>query len=154
MKKCKWILTALIVFVGGSSLALAATATNNLGVSANVASACHISSVTDISFGAYDPTSGTPLDAAGNMVFRCIKNTSYKAYITGTRTLSGGTDSLSFDLYSDSGHSAAFPADNSGGGTTAPSLSPITKDIYGRIPISQDVGAASYSATLVATVEY
>lgn len=140
--------------VAMAGMAVAATATNNLAVSASVSSSCRITSVGDISFGAYDPTTGTATDAAGNMVFQCVKNTSYKTYITGTRSMSGGGDTLNFQLYSDAGRTTAYPGDNSGGGTTAANGSAITKDIYGRIAALQDVGAASYTATLVATVEY
>ena len=89
------------------------------------------------------------------MVFRCVKNTSYKTYIAGTRTMTdGGTENLNFQLYNEAGRTTTYASDNSVGGTSAPSLSPITTNIYGRIPASQDVGVASYSAALTATVEY
>jgi spore coat protein U-like protein len=132
----------------------AATATSNLNVSASVSSACHITSVGHISFGAYDPLSDTPTDAAGNVVFRCVKGTSYKTYITGDRIMSGGGDSLVFQLYNESGRTTVFPSDNAVSGITAASISPITKDIYGRISVGQDVRAANYTTTLITVVEY
>ncbi len=144
-------LLSLVLAAGQAS---AATATNNLVVSASVTSACQITSVGNINFGAYDPLSATPKDAAGNVVLRCVKGTSYKAYITGTRSMTGGSDSLNFQLYTDAGRTATFPIDNTVGGTTSASSSPVTKDVYGRIAAGQDVSAASYTATLVATVEY
>jgi spore coat protein U-like protein len=145
----------LVVFglVMSAGLVMADTKTNNLEVTASVAAACSISSVSNIAFGAYDPTAGTPSDAAGNLVFRCVKNTSYSTYVTGTRSMSGGGDTLNFNLYSDAGRTTAYPAATGTGGTAA-NLSPMTSNIYGRIPATQDVGVASYSATLVATVEY
>jgi spore coat protein U-like protein len=133
---------------------LAATATNNLVVSASVPASCRITSVGNLSFGPYDPLNGTPSDAAGNVVFRCVKGTSYATYITGTRSMTGGGDSLAFQLYNEAGRTSLFPSTNPGSGTTSTSINPITKDIYGRIAAGQDVIASSYTTTLIATVEY
>ena len=157
MKKRIIILTALVVIVvlAMSGVSMAATKTNNLNISATVVANCNITSVTDITFGVYDTTSLTPLDANGDMTFRCTKNTAYKAYITGVRAMTGGgADTLTFTLFSDAGHTTAFPIDNSGAPTNAPSNAPISKTIFGRIPATQDVGVDSYSKVLVATVEY
>jgi spore coat protein U-like protein len=157
MKKRIIILMALtaIVVLAMSSVSMAATKTNPLNVTATVVANCNITSVTDITFGTYDTTSLTPLDANGDMTFRCTKNTSYKAYITGVRAMTGGgADTLTFTLFSDAGHTTAFPIDNSGAPTNAPSNAPISKTVYGRIPATQDVGVDTYAQVLVATVEY
>jgi len=151
----KYVLLAVVLgILALASPVMGATATNSIAISATVSAACQISSVGNISFGAYDPLSATPKDAAGNIVLRCVKGTSYKTYIVGTRSMSGGSDTLGFDLYTDAGRTTAFPANNSTGGVTASSSSPVTKDVYGRIPSGQDVGIANYTATLMATVEY
>ncbi len=144
---------ALLVLSGAG---LAATRTNNLNVTASVQANCNITGVTDVSFGVYDPTVSTPLDADGAMTFRCTKNTSYKTYITGTRQMVGGTfsDNLNFELYTDSGRTTVFPSDNSGSSQQAPNNSPINVTIYGRVPAEQDVSVDTYSRVLVATVEY
>ena len=153
MKKMVWF--ALVLgFLAVAGPAMGATATNNMTVSATVNAACQISSVADISFGVYDPLSATPKDADGNVVLRCVKGTSYKTYITGTRSMSGGGNTLNFELYEDAGRTTTFPINNSAGSTTALSILPVTKNVYGRIPAGQDVGVAGYTATLVATVEY
>jgi spore coat protein U-like protein len=157
MKKGIIILTALtaIGLLAMNGVSMAATKTNNLNVTATVVANCNITSVTDITFGTYDTTSATPLDANGDMTFRCTKNTSYKTYITGTRTMTGsGADTLTFTLFTDAGHTTSFPIDNSGGATVAPSNAAIVKTIYGRVPATQDVGIDSYAKVLVATVEY
>ena len=152
-KKMVWLASVLgILTIAGP--AMGATATNSMNVSATVNAACQISSVADISFGVYDPLSVTPTDAAGNVVLRCVKGTSYKTYITGTRSMSGGGNTLNFDLYEDAGRTTTFPINNSAGSTTATSILPVTKNVYGRIPAGQDVTVASYTTTLVATVEY
>ncbi|HPO36233.1 MAG TPA: spore coat U domain-containing protein [Syntrophales bacterium] len=154
MKKGFTILTffAITFFVAGTLMA--ATATSNLNVSANVVAKCSIQSVTDIAFGEYDVTSSSPTDAAGDMTFKCTKGTSFKTYITGTRQMSNGTDNLTFQLYSDPGRSTVFPSDNSGSSENASSSAPITKNIYGRIPAGQDVSVGQYTDSLVITVNY
>ena len=132
--------------------------TNVLNVTASVAANCRISSVADIGFGAYDPTDSNNLDAAGNMIFRCVKNTPYKTFIAGARVMnsSPATDPLNFQLYNDPGRAAGavYPSDNTASGATAPSNAAITANIYGRIPALQDVGVNTYAVALTATVEY
>jgi spore coat protein U-like protein len=130
------------------------TKTNSLNIQATVAAACRIDSVATINFGAYDPTSPDPADGTGNMVFRCVKNTTYKTYLVGTRSMTAGGDTLNFELYTDSGRANPYPSTNSASGTSAAHNTAITQDIYGRIAASQDVGVNSYSTALVATVEY
>jgi spore coat protein U-like protein len=144
---------ALLVFSGVS---MAATKTNNLNVTASVAANCNITSVTDVAFGAYDPTSATDLDANGDITFRCTKNTAYKTYLVGTRQMVGAVnaDNLNFELYSDAGRTTVFASDNSGGSSNAPNNNPITQTIYGRVAALQDVSVDTYSRVLTATVEY
>jgi spore coat protein U-like protein len=158
MKK-RLLVLAIIAAIGVlalSSVSMAATKTNNLNVTASVAANCNIVSVTDVIFGAYDPTSATDLDVNGDLTFRCTKNTAYKTYLVGTRQMVGAvnSDNLNFQLYSDAGRTTAFPSDNSGGSTNAANNSPITSTIYGRVAALQDVSVDTYSRVLTATVEY
>jgi spore coat protein U-like protein len=66
----------------------------------------------------------------------------------------GGTSFLTYGLYSDAGratvwgNSATTDVEHTGTGT----LTAIT--VYGRIPSGQNVPAASYSDTVVATVTF
>ena len=153
MKKKIITLTIIAAFVICGT-AMAATATNDLNVTAAVVSACSINSVTDISFGNYDTTSATDTDAAGGITLQCTTGTSYKTYIVGTQTMTDGTDNLTFGLYSDAGRTTTFPVDNTGTASTATDNTAHTTDIYGRITALQDVGVGSYTQTLTATVEY
>ncbi len=149
------VFSILLMLVFASVAAAQTDVTMNLGVSANVVASCRMSSVSNVGFGTYDPTdSNNDDDGAGSMTFRCVKATAYKTFITGTREMSGTTDTLTFELYTDAGRTTVFPSDNSGSSTNATSNAPVTANIYGRIPALQDVGVDSYSATLVATVEY
>jgi spore coat protein U-like protein len=135
-------------------IAKAGTTTSNLTVTASVAAGCQISSIGNMNFGVYDPLSPAPNDSSGNVVYRCVKGTSFKTYITGTRSMSASGSTLSFQLYNDSGRTTAYPNNNSGGSTTATSNVPVTQNVYGRINAGQDVSPASYSTNLVVTVEY
>ena len=138
-----------------ATASIAATATDSATVTASVASACSITSFPDIAFGAYDPTSATPKDATGSLSISCVKGTSYRSYLSTPRTMTGGTDTLNFEVYSDAVHSAAFPSSYaSASSVTATSIAAVTTTLYGRIAAQQDVGVESYSGTLTATVEY
>jgi spore coat protein U-like protein len=153
MKKKIITLTIIAAFVICGT-AMAATDTSDLHVSASVAAACSITGVTDINFGTYDTTSATDTDAAGGITLQCTKDTPYHTYISLTPDMTDGTDSLSYDLYSDAGRTSTFPTDNSGAATNAPDNAAHTTNVYGRIPAGQDVGVGSYTQTLTATVEY
>lgn len=148
------MIAIIIGLLGLAEFSQAATKTNILQVTATVIASCNINSVTDIAFGNYDPISSVPTDATGSVILQCAKDTAYKTYIVGTRAMTGGSDTLNFDLYSDAGRTTTFPSDNSGTATNAPDINPITKIIYGRIPAQQNVGVASYSKTLTVTIEY
>lgn len=146
------IVAVLTMAMAGS--AIAATATNSLQVSASAVPSCRFDSVTNVAFGDYDPTNVTATDATGDIRFRCTKNTNYQTYITGTRTMVVGGDTLNFELYSDAPGGTLYPSANPGITGTAANNSTITRSVYGRIPALQDVAAGSYSRTLTATVEY
>ena len=148
------MVAAIIGLSGLAEFSRAATKTNILQVTATVIASCNITSVTDIAFGNYDPISPVPTDATGSVTLQCAKDTAYKTYIVGTRTMTGGSDPLNFELYSDAGRTMTFPSDNSGTAVNAPDINPITENIYGRIPAQQNVGVANYSRTLTVTIEY
>jgi spore coat protein U-like protein len=154
MRRILMILVAVaVVFI--SANAMAATDTSNLTSTAVVPTVCNISSVTNLDFGTYDPTSATDDDdGAGDVVFRCTKGTDYDVYITGARTMTDGTDTLNFEMYTDAGRSSAWASASPGTTGTAASNAEITLDIYGRITALQDVQAGTYNGTVVVTVEY
>src|SRR5262245_46509244 len=64
-----------------------------------------------IAFGAYDPTSGTALDTAGSLIYRCTQK-DHNIIITlsqgggtsyGTRQMVNGSNQLLYNLYLDAG---------------------------------------------------
>ncbi|GMR04574.1 MAG: hypothetical protein BMS9Abin23_0472 [Thermodesulfobacteriota bacterium] len=135
--------------------AYALTATNALNVTASVISNCRIKSVTDIAFGNYDPTDVTnPTDALGDFTFKCTKGTGYDLYVTGTRSMTFGTDTLTFELYTDAVRTNLWPNLSPGVTGTSASNADDVRNVYGRIPAGQDVGAGSYSGSVTITVQY
>ena len=154
MKRILMILAvASVVLV--SVNAMAATDTSNLTSTVIVQTICTISSVTNLDFGTYDPTSATnDDDGVGDVTFRCTKNTAYDVYITGSRTMTDGTDTLNFEMYTDTPGGTVWPSSLPGVSGTTADNSPITQNIYGRIPALQDVEAGTYNGTVVVTVEY
>lgn len=154
---------------GLSGTASAQTETANLDVSATVAASCTISTAA-LAFGTYDPivtNASDPLDATGTVTVTCTNGSTTAitlgqgANADGTSTdaaperrMAAGTDHLSYDLYSDTGRTTVW-------GNTAPTSVAHTGTgtstdltVYGRITGGQNVPAASYADTVVATVTF
>jgi len=154
MKRILLILVAASVVLVSVN-AMAATDTSNLTSTVVVPGICNISSVTNLDFLTYDPTSAiNDDDGVGDVVFRCTKGTTYDVYITGSRTMTDLTDTLNFEMYTDPGRTVAWASASPGTTGTAASNAPITLNIYGRIMALQDVQAGTYNGTVVVTVEY
>ncbi len=147
----------LVSVVAMAGAAMAATVTSAISVSATVQASCAITTpATALAFGPYDPLSPTPTDTAGQVDFRCTRNTLYWTYIAGSRTMTDGTDTLNFEVYSDAGRSTVYPSTKAGAGagTTSASNNPQTVPYYGRIPVNQYVGANVYNGSVDLTVEW
>jgi spore coat protein U-like protein len=154
--------------IGGT--ANAGTATSNLPISATVAASCVIDASGGIAFGTYDPIvthQALDLDATGTINTTCTMG-STAAITLGqgidpaggstaaapVRQMKSGTDILSYQLYSDAGHSSVWDDVT---GMAAPvgtgAAEPIT--VYGRVPQNQSgVPTGSYTDTVVATVTF
>ena len=151
--------------LGMAAPALAQTASTTLAVSATVAKNCSITT-TAVAFGSYDPivaNATTPLDGTGSVVVTCTKGAGTRidlglgANASGsTRQMAGGSDFLTYELYQDSTRSTVWGAGAGAGQTiaAAPSKAPRTFTVYGRVAAGQDVGAASYNDTVVATINF
>jgi spore coat protein U-like protein len=158
------------LMVGGLALGLAApafaqTATANLGVSATVAKNCSITT-TAVAFGAYDPVvanATAALDGTGSVVVTCTKGAGTRidlglgANAAGAvRRMTGGGDILTNELYTTTARTTVWGAGASAGLTipVAPSRAARTFTVFGRVPGGQDVTAASYADTVVATINF
>jgi spore coat protein U-like protein len=158
-------LAAGALVLGATAPALAQTATANLSVTATVTKNCSITT-TPVAFGSYDPivaNAASPLDGTGTVVVTCTKGAGTRIDLglgsnaTGsTRQMLGGTDLLTYELYTDTGRSTVWGSGAGAGQSipAAPNKNPRTFTVYGRVAAGQDVGAASYSDTVVATINF
>jgi spore coat protein U domain-containing protein, fimbrial subunit CupE1/2/3/6 len=121
-----------------------------------------------VAFGLYDPTSPGALPSSGTITVNCtVPNGNNPVTIAlsagfsgsfGTRTMSSGLDTLSYNLYLDAAHSQVW-GDGTGGSVTdtqsvthgKPSFSAT---VYGLMPASQNAAAGSYNDTITVTVNY
>ena len=159
-------ITATTALVAGlAPSATAATATANLTVSATVTKNCTVSTEA-LAFGSYDPVvahASANLDGTGGVTVACTRGATASIALGSGSNASGSTrrlgdgagNFLTYELYSDSGHSSIW---NSGAGTlaltAAPSRAPRDFTVYGRIAGNQDVPAGTYGDTVVATVNF
>ena len=157
----KLILTALaLALVAITPAAFAGTSSGTLTVQASVAANCTISSTATLDFGGYDPVvvnASSPKDGTAAMTVACTKGFIPTIGIPTTgRTMSGGGDTLTYDLYKNAARDQLWG--DSGADLFTPGSAPgkngTAYTIYGRIPGGQDVGVASYSGTIQVTVNF
>jgi len=132
------------------------------------AGACTITSP-GVGFGAYDPQSAANDDSAGTVSVDCHPSVSspivaLSAGQSGTfagRTMTSGSYTLTYNLYSDSGRTIVWGDGTSGtatvtltGGSVSGGVRRFSRTIYGRVPGSQNVGAGSYGDTITLTVTF
>jgi spore coat protein U-like protein len=144
--------------------------TATMAVSATINPGCGVVANGTLAFGAYDPTSGTALDATTTINFRCTMTSIFDVGLGGTvgaRTMAGpGGDTLSYELYSNAARTTTWGntqdtntvASDDAADTTGNGISTLntaqTRTIYGRIPAGQDKNAGSYSSTVTITIYY
>ncbi len=165
MKRTVIILTALAAMIISAPL-FAGSSTANLSVTASVANNCTMTTA-PVAFGAYDPVvanAATDLPGTGTINVSCTKGASATIDLGvggnlsgGSRRMADGTDFLGYALYTDLAHTTVWGTGLAGGTTkayTSTSKAPFAITVYGNIPQNQDVGAGSYSDTVVATVNF
>jgi spore coat protein U-like protein len=137
--------------------AQAATTTANVNVQAIVNASCKMTDAL-VDFGTYDPTlAGNNDSGVGSLSVTCTKGT------TGTITLAGAagrsmtsattTDSLPYELYSDSGRSTLWAGATS---VAVPASTGVAQSVsvFGRITPGHYVAPGNYSAVVVATLNF
>ncbi len=157
-------LVSVAVVLATPAAGIAATATTTFQVTATVLSVCTVSA-TNLAFGNYDASSGTPNDASSTVTTTCSNTTAYTVALnagTGSgatvalRKMTNGANTLNYSMYTTAGRTTVW-----GDGT----LSTVTQagtgngsgqalTVFGRIPTSQYVTAGSYTDTVTATVTY
>ncbi len=142
----------------------AASTTAPLEVRAEVTSNCRIA-ISSLAFGAYDPLAQhatQQLDAAADVTMLCTRESRVSIYIDAgrnaigeTRSLSGGSQHVVYQLYRDQERTQAW-----GGGAESLQLvsegvqKPKQFTLYGRIPPGQEVASGVYTDVVTATVNF
>lgn len=162
------VAAAALLFTAHSALAVTSKSTT-FNVSSSVSANCTISAA-NLSFGAYDPVVANktaPLDVNTTVTVLCTKGSTGVTVgldlgthaAAGSRFMSNGTDSLQYELYSDSAGGTVWS--NAGAGlVTWPVFGPIgagagtPHTVFGRIPAGQDVSVGSYADVVTATVNF
>lgn len=171
-------LTVLAVAVAAMSAAGAASAGSSNGsftVTASVANSCVVTAANNIAFGPYDPANANntaALDGAGSVSVRCTRGSTAAIALSQGATpaagsscttplrqmadnLGAGPNRLRYDLFSNSGRTAAWGCDTSNDvDQSFTSLAPVTFDTFGRIPAGQDVPAGDYKDTVTVVVSF
>lgn len=136
--------------------ARAATATNNLNVTATVIASCAIGSAT-LPFGNYD---GMQRDVSTTVAVNCNANVDYwigldnggPSYSAPYRRMDDGSGNyLEYQLARDAAQTANWDNNNPG---TPDGSAPGNVTIYGRIPAGRVVPQGAYSDTVVMTLNF
>jgi spore coat protein U-like protein len=162
------IAAAGLLVVGSAN---AATVTDQFQVTATVKANCKISGATDLAFGDYTPEAGD-VDGLSTVSVRCSKGASYDigldagigagATVSDRKmTLTTGTDTLAYALYSDSyvtnwGNTPSTDT-KSGTGTGLGVVAAQDYTVSGRLVDSaanQAAPVGSYADTITVTVTY
>jgi spore coat protein U-like protein len=141
----------------------AGTGTGSVSVSGTVTGKCSTSGGT-LPFGAYSPLTGAAVDVTGSLTLQCTRgapsvtialdNGANSTHAVGTtRAMSGGGSYLSYEIYTSAAETTVWNATNtlSYASTT---MAATSIPVYGHIPGGQDVKAASYSDSVLATVNF
>ena len=165
-----------MAWFAGTTTVQAATQTVQFSVTSTVTSSCSAPTATPLSFGTYNPLSGTALTATSTITITCTNTTpivsvtlnsgsgngtinARKLQLGGTTT-SDATRMLSYNLYTTSGYSSIWGDGSSGNVTnnvtgSAGTGSAQTLTVYGTLPGSQtNVVPGSYSDTITVTINY
>jgi spore coat protein U-like protein len=161
--------TVVIGLLTVAAAAYAATKTTTFQVTANVTNNCFIDSASTLAFGAYDPSSATPLDGTSSVVVRCTNKTPFTLSLNAGTTTGGnftnrlmtdGTDTLQYNLYTTAARTTVW-GDGTGGTSTVPGTGSglsagqsKTTTVFGRIPVQPNAVAGNYSDTVTVTITY
>lgn len=137
-------------------------------VVAGRAEACTISA-TGVAFGTYDPRATGPDDGVGAISLACHPSVQNPNVALGTgssgsfspREMQSGVWQLNYNLYTTNARTTVW-GDGSGGtatvtlsgGSVSGGRRRFTRNIFGRVPALQNVGAGMYGDTIVVTVTF
>jgi len=172
MKKTLIPIALAFTLVALAPAAFGATATNPLNLSATVINNCTIST-TPVGFGNYDPLSGAVNNAFGTVVITCTKSAPGVTItlangnnFVANRRMSDGTNFMNYEIYQPPTNVAGVACTwvtpqrwGTAGAeiftpTVPPSKAARTYNVCGQIAAGQDLAAATFTDTVVATVNF
>jgi spore coat protein U-like protein len=132
------------------------------------AATCSIGAVVGVAFGSYDVFSGSAVDSAGSVTYRCddvaaldtimIQLSRGSSATFQPRTLVLGVHQLQYNLYLEPSRSTVWGDGSSGTGQYGPTLPPsgsnVLLNVYGRVPSQQNVHVGSYSDIVVVSIVF
>jgi len=166
------LVTGLVAagLLASAQLAGAATTTGNVNVSATVGANCLLTTV-PIAFGVYDPLSGTPLNATGQVQLACTVGATpsvaldlgLNAAATQRRLINGGVNFLNYNVFQPTTNAAgaacayttAYATAVPGFAlTAAPSTASRADNLCGQLPAGQSAANGTYADTITATITF
>jgi len=120
---------------------------------------------TGVDFGVYDTLDAAPTDATGSLAIGCQKGggvviVTIDRGSSGSfdRSMAGGPDRLSYNLFIDVGHTLIWGDGSSGTSTLEDKIpgnsKPVTHTVYGRVFPRQRVASGRYTDSLVVTLQF
>lgn len=140
-------------------IALAALAGLPAWAQAQESTTCTVSS-SGVNFGSYDVFSTTPDDITGSITVSCSASTSYSIALSAgygsfaTRTLTNGSHTLDYNLYTNSTLTTVWGDGSAGTSTVSGTAASQTYTVYGSVPAQQNVTVGSYSDVIVVTLTF
>ena len=164
MKRHITVLLALGMLPCAGLLAQSQTAQTTFRVTARVNAVCEVTS-NDLAFGTYNPKASSPHQVSSLVRATCTPGATYQVGLNeGTspgatinqRKMVSGSNSLNYQLYSDSARSAIWGNTPGTDTVTPPPGTGLSQDlpVYGTIPPAQSAAVGDYSDTITVRVYY
>jgi spore coat protein U-like protein len=162
--RAAWFAALLVAMCAAAPVASAqTTTTDTFQVTATVLSVCSVTA-TDLAFGNYDASLGTPDDAQSAVTATCTSGETYDigldvgagpAPTYAVRQMTNGANTLNYSLFSNAGRTNVW-GETIGVDTVAGTGNGAAQniDVYGRIPAGQYVAAGAYSDSILVTLTY
>ena len=153
----KLALTIGALLISGS--VAAATATQDLSVSADIAASCEFGAAASLPFGTLTVSNlanGKNETTAAAVKITCTNTgVAAKLYGAATRQMTNGVNVLDYEVYTDAGRTTAVGTAAVGGASVTADGTEQTVTLYGKTTSGQGAKASgSYSQALVLTVEF
>jgi spore coat protein U-like protein len=143
----------------GTSSGLAVAQTAELNVTAEIQASCVVNGGS-LDFGIYSPTDSADTEGDGSFSYQCTNGTNITLKLDqgdqpqdGSRAMSNGSDTLSYDLFQDLGHSLPWDDGTNVVTVTGTTANLETVNVYGLIEAGQTSPAGNYSDTVTITLE-